>query len=136
MNDTVEHRSGRAPVIGLTGGIGAGKSTVAGMLASMGCVVSDSDRDAAAVLEMPEVKERLQAWWGDQIIASDGTLDRRAIAARVFDDPRERGRLENLVHPLVHERRRQNLRGRRPGRVLPGKMLGQAGLPGSRLLVF
>ena len=131
MNDSVEHRSGRAPVIGLTGGIGAGKSTVAGILATLGCVVSDSDRDAAAVLETAEVKERLQAWWGDQIIASDGTLDRRAIATQVFDDPRERGRLENLVHPLVHERRRKRFEEASPDSralVIDAPLLFEAGL--------
>ena len=107
MTASTPHRTGRPPVIGLTGGIGAGKSTVARILEGMGCVVSDSDRDAAAVIETPEVLERLKAWWGHEIVGPDGTPDRRAIAARVFDDPRERGRLENLVHPLVHERRRR-----------------------------
>ena len=131
MSDPTPHRSGRPPIIGLTGGIGAGKSTVARILETMGCVVSDSDRDAAAVLETPEVKERLQAWWGDQIIASDGTLDRRAIAARVFDDPRERGRLENLVHPLVHERRRKRFEEASPDSralVIDAPLLFEAGL--------
>ena len=118
-------------MIGLTGGIGAGKSTVAGLLASMGCVVSDSDRDAAAVLETVEVKERLRAWWGDDILAEDGTLDRGAIAARIFDDPRERGRLENLVHPLVHERRRARFQeAPRDARalVIDAPLLFEAGL--------
>ena len=106
MTSSSQHRSGKPPVIGLTGGIGAGKSTVGRILQNLGCVVSDSDRDAAAVLAMPDVREQLEDWWGKEIVAPDGTLDRRAIAARVFEDPRERGRLENLVHPLVHERRR------------------------------
>ena len=131
MNDSVKNRTGRPPVIGLTGGIGAGKSTVAGILSTMGCVVSDSDRDAAAVLETPEVKEQLKAWWGDRIVATDGTLDRSAIAARIFDDPRERGRLENLVHPLVHARRRKRFEEAPPGvraLVIDAPLLFEAGL--------
>lgn len=131
MSGSGERRSGRPPVIGLTGGIGAGKSTVARILESLGCVVSDSDRDAAAVMETSDVRERLRAWWGDGIIAADGTLDRGAIAARVFEDPRERGRLENLVHPLVHERRRRRFEEASPDSrawVIDAPLLFEAGL--------
>ncbi|MAC19928.1 MAG: dephospho-CoA kinase [Phycisphaerae bacterium] len=97
--------SPRPPVIGLVGGIGSGKSAVAAILEDLGCVVSDSDRDAREVLADPKVLEVLQGWWGDAIVATDGRLDRSEIAARVFGDPAERKRLEDLVHPRLHRLR-------------------------------
>lgn len=92
----------RIPVIGLAGGVGSGKSAVASVLASAGCVVSDSDRDAASVLADPAVVETLRSWWGDDVVGPDGAVDRSAIAARVFEDAAARRRLESLVHPRVH----------------------------------
>ena len=97
----------RIPVIGLCGGIGAGKSAVAGILADLGCVVSDSDRDAREVLADPEVLEVLRGWWGDDVVGTDGRLDRSRIAGRVFADDSERARLEGLVHPRLHRLRRE-----------------------------
>ena len=95
----------RVPVIGLAGGIGAGKSAVASALASAGCVISDSDRDAAEVLTDPAVVETLRSWWGDDVVAAGGGIDRSAIAARIFGDDDARRRLESLVHPAVHRLR-------------------------------
>ena len=94
--------STRPPVIGLVGGIGSGKSAVAAILEDLGCVVSDSDRDAREVLADPEVIEVLRGWWGDSIVATDGGPDRSEIATRIFRDPAERTRLEDLVHPRLH----------------------------------
>lgn len=94
--------STRPPVIGLVGGIGSGKSAVAAILENLGCVVSDSDRDARDVLADPEVIEVLRGWWGDSIVATDGGPDRSEIAVRIFGDPAERTRLEDLVHPRLH----------------------------------
>ncbi|MDG1360900.1 MAG: dephospho-CoA kinase [Phycisphaerales bacterium] len=95
----------RVPVIGLAGGIGAGKSAVASVLASAGCVISDSDRDAAKVLADPAVVETLRSWWGDEVLAPGGVIDRSVIAARIFGDDDARRRLESLVHPAVHRLR-------------------------------
>ena len=72
--------SGRVPVIGLCGGIGAGKSAVAGILAELGCVVSDSDHEAAEVLAEPDVVETLRSWWGDAVLDSNGRANRAAVA--------------------------------------------------------
>ena len=96
----------RTPVIGLTGGIGAGKSAVARILADLGGVVSDSDRDTGEILRMPDVIETMRGWWGDGVVDDEGMIDRREIARRVFNDASARRRLEELVHPLVHDRRR------------------------------
>ncbi len=97
--------SRRIPVIGLAGGIGAGKSAVAAVLADAGCVVSDSDRDAAEVLADPKVVATLRSWWGDEVVASDGSVDRSVVATRIFGDAEARRRLEAIVHPEVHRRR-------------------------------
>ena len=95
----------RTPVIGLTGGIGAGKSAVARILAELGGVVSDSDRDTTEILRMPRVIEIMREWWGDGVLDDEGMIDRREVARRVFTDSAARRRLEELVHPLVHDRR-------------------------------
>ena len=99
------------PVLGLAGGIGAGKSTVARALADEGCVVADSDELARQAYNDPEIRRQLVAWWGDRVRdchachAEPDSLpppvDRRAIAAIVFEHPAERARLEALIHPWI-----------------------------------
>jgi dephospho-CoA kinase len=91
--------------VGLTGGIGSGKSMVAGQLAKRGAWVIDSDQLArqvlgpgsAGLLAVVEV-------FGEEVLAEHGTLDRAALAKRVFDDERARSRLNAIVHPLVAAR--------------------------------
>jgi len=95
----------RKPIIGLCGGIGSGKSRVAREFERLGCLVIDSDRLNTEVLQEPEVLATLRQWWGDDVIGADGRLDRRKVADRVFADPQERRRLEQLVHPLIARRR-------------------------------
>ncbi|MSR69391.1 MAG: dephospho-CoA kinase [Phycisphaerales bacterium] len=105
------------PVIGLTGSIGAGKSSVARILAELGCIVSDSDQLARAAFDDPEVRGEMVRWWGPAIETSSGAIDRHAIASIVFARPsasredriaaeRERMRLEGLIHPWIHTRRK------------------------------
>ena len=91
--------------IGLTGGIGSGKSTVAGLLAARGAVVIDADRIAREVVEpgTPGLAAVVEAF-GPQVLAPDGSLDRPALAAVVFADPEARRRLDAIVHPLVRRR--------------------------------
>lgn len=91
--------------IGLTGGIGSGKSTVAGLLAARGAVVVDADRIAREVVEpgTPGLAA-VAAAFGEGVLAPDGSLDRPALAAVVFTDPEARARLDAIVHPLVRER--------------------------------
>src|SRR3954469_21299197 len=88
--------------IGLTGGIGSGKSTVAALLAERGAVVVDADRIAREVVERgtPGLAA-VAAGFGAGVLAADGTLDRPALAAVVFADPDARARLDGIVHPLV-----------------------------------
>jgi dephospho-CoA kinase len=91
--------------MGLTGGIGSGKSTVSGLLAAHGAVIVDADRIAREVVEpgTPGLDAVVEAF-GRQILAGDGSLDRPALAAIVFADADARRRLDAIVHPLVRER--------------------------------
>jgi len=97
--------SHRKPVVGLAGGVGSGKSTVAKMLGELGAGVIESDVLAHAELNHPEVRDLLRQWWGDGILGPDGTVDRRKVAAIVFNDPAQRHRLEAVLHPRVAIRR-------------------------------
>lgn len=91
--------------IGLTGGIGSGKSTVSALLAARGAVVIDADRIAREVVEpgTPGLAAVVEAF-GNGVLAADGSLDRPALAAVVFSDPAARARLDAIVHPLVRDR--------------------------------
>lgn len=91
--------------VGLTGGIGAGKSTVSRRLALLGAVVLDADRIAREVVEpgTPGLTA-LVADFGPAILAPDGTLDRSALGALVFPDPAALARLNAIVHPLIGSR--------------------------------
>ncbi|MBP7747105.1 MAG: dephospho-CoA kinase [Phycisphaerae bacterium] len=93
------------PVIGIIGGIGAGKSRVAAEFERQGCLVVDSDRLNHEILRRPEVLATLRDWWGEAVVAPDGGPDRRRIAKIVFADAGEKTRLESLVYPLIAQRR-------------------------------
>jgi len=91
-------------MVGLTGGIGSGKSTVAEMLAQRGAVVVDADAIAREVVEpgMPAL-EKLVERFGPDILAADGTLDRPALAAKAFVNDETRKELEAITHPAIGE---------------------------------
>jgi dephospho-CoA kinase len=91
--------------IGLTGGIGSGKSTVSALLAARGAVVIDADRIAREVVEpgTPGLAAVVESF-GPEVLTADGSLDRPALAAIVFGDPEARRRLDGIVHPLVRAR--------------------------------
>jgi dephospho-CoA kinase len=90
------------PLIALTGGIAAGKSTVAGRLAELGAAVVDADRLARVAVEpgSPGLAA-VEAAFGADVIAADGSLDRAALGAVVFADAVSRHRLNAIVHPEV-----------------------------------
>lgn len=119
-------------VIGLAGGIGAGKSEVARHLGEMGCVVIDSDAESRAALDRPEIRERLVEWWGPGVIDAEGKVVRSRIAEIIFNDDAERKRLEGLVHPLVRTRRAEAIaRARAVGAraaVIDAPLLFEAGV--------
>jgi dephospho-CoA kinase len=89
-------------VVGLTGGVGSGKSTVAHLLSEHGAVIVDADAIARAVVEPgTEGFASVHEAFGDEVLGADGSLDRRALAALVFRDAEARAELERIVHPLV-----------------------------------
>jgi len=90
-------------MVGLTGGIGSGKSTVARMLAERGSIVVDADLIAREVVERPEVLAALAERFGPEILAADGTLDRAALAERAFVTDELRKELEAITHPPIGE---------------------------------
>jgi dephospho-CoA kinase len=91
-------------VIGLTGGIACGKSTVSSMLAARGVAVVDADVVARDIVAPgTEGARAVLAAFGDGVRAADGGIDRRALAAQVFHDPARRAELNAVVHPRVAE---------------------------------
>jgi dephospho-CoA kinase len=91
--------------VGLTGGIGSGKSTVARLLAEHGAIVIDADRIAREIVEpgqpaLTEIEQR----FGDDVIAPDGRLDRGALAAIVFSDTAALSELNAITHPRIAQR--------------------------------
>lgn len=94
--------------IGLTGGIGAGKSTVSATFADCGGVVVDGDVIAREVVEPgTEGLAALVEAFGDDILLADGALNRPALAAKAFQDDEQRAKLNGIVHPLVGKRRQE-----------------------------
>jgi dephospho-CoA kinase len=98
------------PIIGIAGGIGSGKSTVARLFGQMGCVVIDSDALVRQAYKDPKVKQALKKWWGGLIFDPSGEVDRAAVWRKVADRPDERRRLEQFVHPIVNEARERLMR--------------------------
>lgn len=91
-------------VVGLTGGIGSGKSTVARLFGALGVHWVDADDVAREVVEpgTPALK-RIAEHFGQEILLPDGGLDRAALRRIVFDAPKERTWLESLLHPVIRE---------------------------------
>jgi len=94
--------------VGLTGGIASGKSTVAELFAKLGVPIIDSDLIAREVVApgsagLAAIRRR----FGDDVLATDGSLDRRRLRKLVFADPAARADLEAITHPLIRERMRQ-----------------------------
>lgn len=88
--------------IGLTGGIGSGKSTVAGMLSELGAAVIDADALSRSLTAMGgRAMEAIRTQFGAEMVGADGAMDRQAMRARVFADPQARLQLEAIIHPLV-----------------------------------
>jgi dephospho-CoA kinase len=91
-----------APVIGLTGGIGAGKTAVAQLLATLGARVIDADRIGHEVYRPgSEGFRRVVEAFGPGIVGADGAIDRPALARVVFSDSQALARLNAIVHPLI-----------------------------------
>ena len=89
-------------VIGLTGGIGSGKSTVASMFAQHGVAVLDTDQVARwVVVPGEEALSEIRDYFGADVITGNGELDRSAMRERIFGDPQARAKLEAITHPRI-----------------------------------
>jgi len=96
--------------IGLTGGIGSGKSTVAEFFAAHGVPVIDTDEIARELVVPGQAAYReIVRHFGDGVIAASGTIDRGKLRSRVFDNPQERERLEAILHPRIREETKRRL---------------------------
>lgn len=91
--------------VGLTGGIGSGKSTVAKGLQSKGVTVVDADQIAREVVQPGEdALNEIAKTLGSEVIQADGNLDRSALKQRIFSDPNAKKQLETILHPRIRQR--------------------------------
>ncbi len=96
--------------VGLTGGVGSGKSTVARIFAGLGAEIIDADQIARAVVAPPSAAlDAIRARYGEEILTGEGILDRPRLRRLVFADSAERDWLERLLHPLIDERIRRRI---------------------------
>ena len=119
-------------LVGLTGGIGSGKSTVSAMLAERGAEIIDADRIAREVV-LPGTHAwcKIRDHFGPEVLLADGYIDRAALAGKVFDDPAKLALLNQITHPEIFARiadRLEELHGRRVVVVLDAALLLETGL--------
>jgi dephospho-CoA kinase len=93
----------RKPILGLIGAIGAGKSTVAGVLAARGAAVINADAVGHDAIEQPGIRERVLERWPD-VLKPDGRIDRRKVAAIVFASSVDRKFLESQLFPYIRQK--------------------------------
>ena len=97
-------------LVGLTGGVATGKSTVSAMFAALGCLIIDADRLAREVVEPGQpAHTQIVSAFSRGVLRPDGGIDRKALGAVVFADPAARARLESITHPAIRARVRARL---------------------------
>ena len=94
-------------IIGITGRLGSGKSTVAQEFARLGCALIDADKINHEILTRPEVIDQIHRWWGPAVLDSQGKIDRNALGSIVFADEMALKQLTDLVHPLIAQREKE-----------------------------
>lgn len=108
--------------VALTGGIATGKSEVAGVFKEMGATVLDADSLGHDLMEPGSpAHDEIRSAFGDEVLATDGRIDRRKLAPRVFGDGSARHRLNAILHPRILskiEERLQEFAGRPPGGII------------------
>jgi dephospho-CoA kinase len=120
--------------VGLTGGIGSGKSAVAALFAKLGAAVIDTDEIARELTRAGGAAiETIRAAFGSGLISSDGALDRARMRKLVFGDPAQKRKLETILHPLIRKesaRRVESSNGKYAILVVP--LLAEGGVDRSR----
>lgn len=116
-------------VIGLTGGIGSGKSAASDHFESLGITVVDADIASRTVVQVGKpALAAIEAHFGASVIADDGSLNRAALRIKVFENPEERRWLEQLTHPLIREEITRGLaNARSPYAILSSPLLVESG---------
>jgi len=105
-------------IIGLTGGIASGKSTVSRFLAEMGAVIINADEVAHETLKSDiELQQEIVADFGDQILTTEGRIDRERLGEIVFTNPDALARLNRIMHPRLYEMVRAQLENYRQQKV-------------------
>ena len=126
--------------VGVTGGIGCGKSAVTDYLSGKGIVIADADQAAKAVVEPGQpALEAIVKHFGIPLLLEDGTLNRRALRDIIFNDPQQRLWLERLTHPLIIKRLQLEMAAARsPYVIMVAPLLLEANLKGAvdRVLVI
>lgn len=110
---------GAIPFVGLTGGMGAGKSTALRLLGELGAATISSDDVVHELYAGDHLRELVVGRWGPGVLGSEGVIDRSAIAQQVFADPAEREWLESVIWPLVGQRIAEFREGAGSGRTRP-----------------
>ena len=103
------NKTGPKPLIGLVGGIGSGKSSVAGHFRDQGAAVIDADAIAHDVLRKPAIRDRLVPRFGNRVLDASGEIDRPRLGMIVFEDAAARRDLEAIVHPAIAEEIREEI---------------------------
>ena len=96
--------SKRKPIIGILGGIGSGKTSVANEFAKLGCAIIDADKIAHQLLDEPSVKKNVVESFGDSILDAFGKIDHKKLAGIVFADADKLSVLNHMIHPTVIDR--------------------------------
>ncbi len=104
-------QSHNKPVIGILGGIGSGKSTVAAELAELGCLIVNADVIGHELLGEPEIQAQLRARWGDRIFSKGQVIDRAVLSGIVFSAPDELEALNAILAPGMDRRIGDQIRG-------------------------
>ena len=124
-----QHANRRPCIIGITGGIGSGKSTVAAMLGELGAEVLNADALAHQALRRDDVRSSIRRQWGGAVFGPDGHIDRQAMARVAFSDEENVRQLERIVHPHVLEAIRTRIgRSGAPAVAIDAPLLTEANL--------
>ena len=129
---------GRKPlVVGVVGGIGSGKSQVTRLLAEAGALVISGDALGHEALRQPEIRDRIVRRWGKELLDEGGDIQRRKLGGIVFADPSELRALEEMVHPWIKRRIREEIEAARGAGILPAAALaGKMPAPPAPLIVL
>jgi dephospho-CoA kinase len=129
----IRNPKSEVPVIGLVGGVAAGKSLVAGHFAQLGCAVVDADRIGHELLAEPAIRDRIRERFGPGVLDGSGRVDRQRLGEAVFSSPKGLRDLEAIVHPILWRRVAEAVQAARtrpgaPAVVLDAALILEKGL--------